>query len=413
MEAQEILDAFLELPDHRKHEAMRMACSYALEVWERYAGGGSIEYTDSVVGMHHVVDMQLPMRAIEAVDRRLVGLPVEPDPIWNAYQEPRAAMQDGDLDFPDAIASAYNAIYNLFGVVFGRLVLYDDETVVRQAATGPGFYEEWWTRTWDAWASRPDVRYPPSELDATTFAALERGDLAAALAACAPDTRLHAVLLALAGQTDEAIRVAARVLGTEPDAWLRDHVLAVGATDAIAVGAGHYAAIAGTRYVVRRIGDNALWLAGRYGFDLRRVALDSGVLLAGDASDRIGTYATAVAGERGAYKPSARTELLGTRQVVALGSDGAIVAASQREIGVLTADGYERLGDGAVAGAAFDADASHVVTYAGTSYGVWRRADGRRLLVEDTGADIWHAMLAGGRVLIACEDGRARRRAVV
>src|SRR5205085_4181691 len=110
----EIMAAFRALPLHRRHDAMHIACSYAAEVWDRYAQGGPITYTDGVVGMQHMVDMTLPARALAAVDRRLAGDHVAPDDIWNSYREPISALQDGDLDLPDDIARAYYAIYNLY-----------------------------------------------------------------------------------------------------------------------------------------------------------------------------------------------------------------------------------------------------------------------------------------------------------
>ena len=64
---------------------MRMACSYALAVWDRYAAAGPITYTDGVVGLQHMVDMTLPNRAIAAVDRKLSGDVVpQMAAIWDA-----------------------------------------------------------------------------------------------------------------------------------------------------------------------------------------------------------------------------------------------------------------------------------------------------------------------------------------
>ena len=404
------LSAFRALPLHRRHDAMRMACTYALEVWERYArDGGPIEYTDGVVGMRHVLDMGLPLRAIEMVDRKLSGDTTDPKPIWEAYREPITALQDDDLDLPPPIASAYYAIYNLFGIVFDRTRLYDDgEVVIRQALPDEGFVAEWWTRTWDAWASRGDVAYPPSEMTANIFAALSDGDIARAIDASVQGTRLHAVLLALGKRHAEAVTEAARVLGTDPDSELP---LRIGGTDAIAIDHDRhrYAAICGQRYIVRDIADHELCLSGSCGFTIRQVAFSRNIVIfAGDATDDIGAYKTILVGEEiNSADYGYRAEHLGTRTLVALGGLVEVVSASDREVGVLTNRGYERLGDGRVTGAAFDDDGTHLVTYAGREVTLWERAKRRPLMTKTLDADIWHAVFIGGRLvgrrlLIAC-----------
>jgi hypothetical protein len=387
---------------------MRMACTYAVDVWERYVREGTpIEYTDGVVGLAHVVDMTLPTRAIHAVDRKLAGDAVDPKPIWDAYSEPMSALQDGDLDFPDGIASSYRAIYNLFGFVFGLCKLYDDgEIVIRQACD----HDEWWTRTWDAWATR-DVRYEPSELDAATFELLANGELAAAADACARDTRLHVALLALAGRTHEAVAIASALFAIDADDWLAAHVCFAGASDAIAVSDDrrYYAAISGNRYVVRDVADNRLRLAGRCGWTLRRVAFSGDgkrLLLAGEEADDIGPWRTILTGEELESRDYGyRAEHLGARTIVALGPAPAVVAASDREIAVLTNRGIDVIANRAVRGAAIRG--THVATFAGTSFSVWHQSTHEERVGMDLGAEVWHLMFTDTRIVVACRGRRA------
>jgi len=407
----EILAAFRALPLHRRYDAMRMACTYALEVWDRYAKAGEpVLYTDGVVGLQHVVDMRLPYRAIEAVDRKLAGDTVDAKAIWDAYREPITALQDGDLDFLDDIASAYYAIYNLFGSVFGLCKLYDEgEIVINQAYAGDGYLEEWWTRTWDAWASRGDVAYAPSELDAPTFDAIAEGDLARAIDRCPQGTRLHAVLLAFAHRKREAVAIAARALGLDEDAWLDRNVGRVAASDALVVGDRYYAAICGRRYVVRAVDGNEKRMSGTCGFTIRRVAMSPAlVIFAGDDTDHIGAYKTILVGdELHTADHGYRAEHLGTRTIVALGPKAEVVAASDREVGVLTNSGYQRFGEGRVGGAVFDQHGDYLCTYAGATFTLWRRAKRNRLVEMDLDAEIGHAMFAGNRLVLARKDGRA------
>lgn len=404
----EILAAFRALPLHRRHDAMRVACSYAGELWDRYAQGGPITYTDGVVGMHHILDMHLPGRAIAAVDRKLAGDHVPPDDIWTEYREPITALQDGDLDLPDDIARAYYAIYNLYGFVFGRLRLYDDgDVVLRQALTREDMLAEWWTRTWDGWASRTEFAPPPSELDAATFDAINAGRVSDAV----PETRLGAVLLALAGRTDEACALASRVLAIDDGPWLRENILRVGGSDAIAIGRDHYAVIHGNRYCVRAIDDNRLKLTGQGGCAaIRRVAVTPQlVIFAGANEDEIGLYETVLTGEElDSADYGYRLELPGARAIVALSPKVELVAASDREVCVVSGAGIERFGDGPVHGAAFSDDGEYLVTWADRAVTLWNRPKRKKLLSLEITAPIWHAVFGSGRLLLALRGERGR-----
>jgi hypothetical protein len=404
----EILTAFRALPLHRRHEAMRMACSYAADVWERYAEGGSVTYTDGVVGMQHVLDMTLPARALAAVDRKLAGDHVAPEEIWSAYREPITALQDEDLDLPDDIARAYRAIYNLFGLVFKRLILYDDgDIIIQQALTREDMISEWWMRTWDAWASRADFKPPKSELDAVTFRAICEGRTPASY----PENRLGAVLLALAGRTDEACALAARVLGIDDDRWLRENILRIGGSDAIAVGRDHYAVIHGNHYCVREIDDNRLRMNGQGGCAIiRHVAVTpSLVIFAGNNFDEIGPYESVLFGEEpNSTDYGYRIELRGARTIAALSSKVDIVPASDREVCVINGGGIERFGDGAVEGATFSDDGEYLVTWAGARFTLWNRPKRRKLLALELTAPIWHAVFGSGRLMLALRGEHGR-----
>ncbi|MGW5436246.1 hypothetical protein [Nocardia asteroides] len=86
-------------------------CEDALLVWNDYVRGepAALRYRDSVVGMLHRVDVELPGDALRAArageDLAEIG---------KRYLEPIAALQDDDLAFPDSVELGYYAIYNCF-----------------------------------------------------------------------------------------------------------------------------------------------------------------------------------------------------------------------------------------------------------------------------------------------------------
>jgi hypothetical protein len=96
-------------PEHQRQVHLRL-CGEALRVWMAYAAEHSpVRYADSVVGMRHEVDARLPHDAL-----RSARSGADLADVQRRYQEPIAAMQDCDLEFPDPIKFAYYAIYNCF-----------------------------------------------------------------------------------------------------------------------------------------------------------------------------------------------------------------------------------------------------------------------------------------------------------
>lgn len=72
-------------------------------------------YVDSVVGIVHDVDVELPARVLDAI-RAAGGIPEASvlEALFRDYMEPMTAHQDDDLSFSDDVTEfAYLAIYNL------------------------------------------------------------------------------------------------------------------------------------------------------------------------------------------------------------------------------------------------------------------------------------------------------------
>ncbi|KAF0845719.1 hypothetical protein [Nocardia caishijiensis] len=104
-------DRFLRLDADRRRQVHLVLCAQALPTWTGYVRGkpAALRYRDSVVGMRHRVDVDLPADALRAVrtgaDRADVS---------GRYLEPIAALHDDDLCLPDHVEFAYYAIYNCF-----------------------------------------------------------------------------------------------------------------------------------------------------------------------------------------------------------------------------------------------------------------------------------------------------------
>jgi hypothetical protein len=118
----------LALPPERRREVHLRLCQRALDVWEAFAAGsGAIVYRDSIVGMRHIVDTNLPRRALDAMRSGTGAAAVDADD-----SEPIAALQDLDIEFPAEIELADYAIYNLFRL-HARHAAVDERSIARQA----------------------------------------------------------------------------------------------------------------------------------------------------------------------------------------------------------------------------------------------------------------------------------------
>jgi hypothetical protein len=102
-------------PDERAVELARR-CEAGLPLIRAYfADPKRRRYVDSVVGIVHDVDVELPARVLDAI-RAAGGIPEAGvlDALFRDYMEPMTAHQDDDLSFSDDPTEfAYLAIYNL------------------------------------------------------------------------------------------------------------------------------------------------------------------------------------------------------------------------------------------------------------------------------------------------------------
>jgi len=129
---------FLELGSARKRAVHFKLCAHALGKWLDYsASRGRIEYIEGVVGTSQVVDNDLPALAFEAARQGR-----DTNAVARRYGEPIAALQDEDLAFPDQVAYAYYAVYNLFRKYAGSVEI-DDWLIVNQALSSETDASKW------------------------------------------------------------------------------------------------------------------------------------------------------------------------------------------------------------------------------------------------------------------------------
>jgi hypothetical protein len=131
-------DQFLALPSHQRRVVHELLVEHALAVWKAYADReGRDRYRETVVGTEQIVDKSLPADALAAT-RSGQGVAA----VDKRYGEPRAALQDGDLTFPERVEFAYYAVYNFFRK-YALQDEVDDWLLVNQSASSEGDERKW------------------------------------------------------------------------------------------------------------------------------------------------------------------------------------------------------------------------------------------------------------------------------
>ena len=131
-------ERFLALPPAARRAVHDQIIDQAVARWIAYARReGPIRYRESVVGTEQVVDVDLPADAIAAVRSGVDAASVD-----RRYGEPMAALQDGDLVFPDPVAFGYYGIRNYFGT-YALHEEVDDWLLVTQAGSSEKDERQW------------------------------------------------------------------------------------------------------------------------------------------------------------------------------------------------------------------------------------------------------------------------------
>jgi hypothetical protein len=103
-------EEFFALPTAKRRLTLLSLCTRSLAVWEsHFSPNASPSYQDSVTGSLQEVNVGLPREALQAVQSNSEGAS-----ILEKYIEPIVALQDQNLELPEAAEFAYYAIYNAF-----------------------------------------------------------------------------------------------------------------------------------------------------------------------------------------------------------------------------------------------------------------------------------------------------------
>ena len=123
------------LPEKRQIGLAITFLEIGLPIWTKFAKNNRLEYTDTVVGMHHKIDYRIVEKTIELaekiIDKKHTFKKHKFSILQEEYLEPITALQDLDWEIPEEpksiLYSAYNLLEKLAGkekTVFNELTIY-------------------------------------------------------------------------------------------------------------------------------------------------------------------------------------------------------------------------------------------------------------------------------------------------
>jgi hypothetical protein len=133
-----LAEQFAVLSPDAKRRVHFILGAHALSKWHAYCNDHPrVHYVETVCGTRQTVDSSLPGDALACAEQER-----DDREVAERYQEPIAAMQDDDLEFPDPVAFAYYAIYNLFRK-YAKHEPLDDWLIVNQSLSSEQEESQW------------------------------------------------------------------------------------------------------------------------------------------------------------------------------------------------------------------------------------------------------------------------------
>jgi hypothetical protein len=104
-----------------------------LPIWNAYAESNKLEYTDTVVGMHHVVRKDILFRTLETIRGELANSKTQKhqiEQLTEEFRDPIVAMQDFDWGLPYSAEKTFYALKNFLDALNGReITIFGDSQI--------------------------------------------------------------------------------------------------------------------------------------------------------------------------------------------------------------------------------------------------------------------------------------------
>jgi len=107
-----------------KIKAARYFAETALHIWEKYASENDISYCDTVVGMHHELEISLLKDSLNFITNYISNQKKQDKnklkQLLHDYLEPITAIQDMDWEIPRSVELVIYSIHNILNYINGE-----------------------------------------------------------------------------------------------------------------------------------------------------------------------------------------------------------------------------------------------------------------------------------------------------
>jgi hypothetical protein len=128
-----LIDFVNGLDEERQYTLALLLVEKALPLWEEHASKNALEYFDSVVGMHHVINKDIVARALDTVKKELAKRNSQLNELAalkKEFMEPLVALQDSDWELPYPVQHTLYAASNLVKKITGESITPFDEPLI-------------------------------------------------------------------------------------------------------------------------------------------------------------------------------------------------------------------------------------------------------------------------------------------
>lgn len=127
-------DFLSTIPEKNQYELSVKFLTIGQPIWKNYANSNkNLEYTDTVVGMHHKVSKDIIQRTIDLASKEINSPESKTKQITELYQEfrdPIVSLQDMDWEIPESVLLIFYSAYNLIESLKGKKETYNGETMI-------------------------------------------------------------------------------------------------------------------------------------------------------------------------------------------------------------------------------------------------------------------------------------------
>ena len=109
-----------DLPSEKRFKLAITLSKLTLKIWDKYSSTNELTYTDSVVGMNHIVDKDILKNTIFEIEKMTNANTNKIAKLKEDFSDPIVSLQDDDWELPYEVLHAFYSVNNLLDAFIGN-----------------------------------------------------------------------------------------------------------------------------------------------------------------------------------------------------------------------------------------------------------------------------------------------------